>query len=39
MEMREEDRKSSSRTPVTDLLQPDCSKQMATGLIGTGCEG
>lgn len=25
--------KSASRTPVTDLLQPDRSKQMATGLM------
>lgn len=39
MEMRNEKRKSASRTPVTDLLQPDCGKQMATRLIGTGCEG
>lgn len=37
MEMRNEDRKSASRTPVTDLSlsQPDCSKQMATRLLST----
>lgn len=35
MEMRNKKCKSVSRTPVTDLSQPDCDKQMATGLFGT----